>query len=102
MNTSSCSYLVPVHVFFRTADLPLLDLVTCLISSLNIAYNTKESPVLKKNLLSVEATNTTGLFLIFALKSTDGVYRKVFPLNPRGVFEILRFLGTVHCESLSM
>ena len=69
LNTSSCSYWVTVHVF-RTAGLSLVDLVTCLILSRNIAYKTKQIPVFKKNPLSVEATNTTGC----ALKSTDGVY----------------------------
>jgi hypothetical protein len=58
----------------------------------SIAYKTKQNPVLKKN-LSVEATNTTGLLLYLnTLRSTDGVYRKVFPLNPRDIFEIMRFL----------
>ena len=92
MNTSSYSYWVTVHVF-RTAGLSSVDLVTCLILSMNIAYKTKQNPVFKKNPLSVEATNTTG----YALKSTDGVYRKVFLLNPRCIFEILRFLASALC-----
>jgi tRNA(Ile2) C34 agmatinyltransferase TiaS len=47
MNTSSCSYWVTVHIF-RTAGLSLVDLVTCLILSLNIAYKTKPNSSLKK------------------------------------------------------
>ena len=62
---------------------------------MNIAYKTKQNQLFKKNPLSVEATNTTG----YALKSTDGVYRKVFLLNPRArrIFEILRFLASALC-----
>ena len=78
---------------FRTAGLSSVDLVTCLILSMNIAYKTKQNPAFKKNPLSVEATNTTG----YALKSTDGVYRENFPLNPRCIFEILRFLASAPC-----
>ena len=89
MITSSYSYWVTVHVF-RTAGLSSVDLVTSLILSINIAYKTKQNPVFKKNPLSVEATNTTG----YALKSTDGVYRKFFLLNPRCIFEILIFLSS--------
>jgi hypothetical protein len=35
-------------------------------------------------------------------KPTYEVYRKVFTPNPRGIFEILTFLGIVHCKSHSM
>jgi hypothetical protein len=60
--TTTCSYWVTVHVF-RTAGISLVDLVTCLILSLNIDYKSKQTPALKRKLLSVEAINTTDLLL---------------------------------------
>jgi hypothetical protein len=68
----------------------------------DIAYKTKQNPVLKRTCFLLKLQISQAYYCIYALKSTDGVYRKVFSLDPRGIFEILRFLGTVHCESHSM
>jgi hypothetical protein len=89
-----------VHFYVRTG---LLLVVRCLILSFNIAITQlflhfKEKLCFLSKLQIAPRTD-----LSYALsKSTDNVYRKVFPPNPRGIFETLRFLGTVHCESHSM
>jgi hypothetical protein len=99
MKASSCSYSIIVHFYIRTG---LLLVVRCLILFFNIVYEIDIN-----NLYTPKKPASTFIAPITDLsnalpKSTDNVYRKVFPPNPRGIFEILRLFGTVHCESHSM
>jgi hypothetical protein len=85
------------------SSFPLISEEFCHNSLFNIAMtqlflHLKEKPCFLSKLQIAPITD-----LSYALsKSTDGVYQKVFPPNPRGIFETLRFLGTVFCEINSM
>ena len=77
--------------------------VTCCILSLSLQDAAICTPVESslKTLLSVEATTSTQHFSC-APKSMNGTHQKVFPQNPRGIFAILRFIGTMLNKTHSM
>ena len=77
--------------------------VTCCILSLSLQDAAICTPVESSliTLLSVEATTSTQHFS-GTLKSMNGIHQKVFPQNPRGIFAILRFIGTMLNKTHSM
>jgi hypothetical protein len=91
MKASSGSYSTIVHFYIRTG---LLLVVRCLILSFDIAYKTQQFLHLKEKPCFLSKLQIAPNALS---KSTDDVYRKGFPPNPLGIFEI-----AVHCESHSM